>query len=178
MDLLCNAYSNYSDEDDGPKPKPEPEPKPKRLPCSSSSSNSSKRPRLGSQIGHPCSGHPAIHLTQSPMLQGEAPIPGRYISKRERAQFSSLPRVPEQVSVPISPGIFLFLSFYEFSFEKKKCNFILFMVLNLILVHNWLQLDASFDFINGTDYLSVSKFFFSTRLCVYLWLNCLLYFEI
>ncbi|KAH1143109.1 hypothetical protein GLYMA_12G141200v4 [Glycine max] len=66
MDLLCNAYSNASDHED------EEEEPPKRQRVSLSSPNPLKRHL-------PLSSHPSFnHQTQAPM-------PGRYISKRQRA---------------------------------------------------------------------------------------------
>ncbi|KDP39000.1 hypothetical protein JCGZ_00757 [Jatropha curcas] len=68
MDLLCNAYSNSSDEE------PEPNPKPTFRPESRTEYGTvflppSKRPKPDNPL----------------KLQSEAPLPGRYISKRERA---------------------------------------------------------------------------------------------
>ena len=107
MDLLCNAYSNDSDEDD------EPMPKPQKL-----SSPPSKRPKLDAQIARPEPGRPP---TRSPMPGIGAPIAGRYVSKRERAISGalSLPRAREPDDVaPASLGICFSLFFFFFFFFK------------------------------------------------------------
>ncbi|KAG6790546.1 hypothetical protein POTOM_006702 [Populus tomentosa] len=78
MDLLCHAYSNSSDEEPEPEPKLKPEyrpvipPPPKRF-----------KPETPSQN-----------------LRTEAPVPGRYISKRERALSAQSPRVPNPAPTP------------------------------------------------------------------------------
>ncbi|RDX97467.1 WD repeat-containing protein 25, partial [Mucuna pruriens] len=75
MDLLCNAYSNASDDDE--------EEQPKRERVSVSSSNPPKR-----------------HLPLFD-LQMQAPIPGRYISKRQRASMGpASASLPDPVPVP------------------------------------------------------------------------------
>ncbi|KAJ6298016.1 hypothetical protein OIU76_019191 [Salix suchowensis] len=76
MDLLCNAYSNSSDEEPEPKfksdYKPVIPPPPKRF-----------KPETPSQN-----------------LRTEAPVPGRYISKRERALSAQLSQVPNPAPTP------------------------------------------------------------------------------
>ncbi|CAN1154394.1 hypothetical protein LINPERHAP2_LOCUS19990 [Linum perenne] len=82
MDLLYNTYSNSSDEDGDNelhlRPKPIPQPQPQ---C-------------------PASGHPPV--AKRPRLeyivnpQRDAPVPGRYVSKRERAILSQSSLIPEQ----------------------------------------------------------------------------------
>ncbi|KAJ6752177.1 hypothetical protein OIU85_002583 [Salix viminalis] len=76
MDLLCNAYSNSSDEEPEPKFKPDYKPvippPPKRF-----------KPETPSQN-----------------LRTEAPVPGRYISKRERALSAQLSQVPNPAPTP------------------------------------------------------------------------------
>ncbi|KAJ4846373.1 hypothetical protein Tsubulata_027759 [Turnera subulata] len=70
MDLLCTAYSN-SDDDEDPEPEPEPEPEP--APDPGRCTFSLPPPKLPKRDIPPAS------------FPREAPIPGRYISKRERA---------------------------------------------------------------------------------------------
>ncbi|KAK8622830.1 hypothetical protein V6N13_117730 [Hibiscus sabdariffa] len=80
MDLLCKAYSNTSD--DEPEPEPESQPRPvyhQHLPF-----RPSKRPKPE----HP---FPTLDL---PMRE-EPPLPGRYISKRERALSGTVPQADE-----------------------------------------------------------------------------------
>ncbi|MBA0641530.1 hypothetical protein Goklo_026069 [Gossypium klotzschianum] len=72
MDLLYKAYSNTSDDEPEPEPDPDPEPKPvnhHHLPF-----RPSKRPKSEYLF-------PTLDLQK----REEAPLPGRYISKRERA---------------------------------------------------------------------------------------------
>lgn len=76
MDLLWNAYSNVSDDEE----------QPKRQRLSSSSSNLPKRHL-------PLPSPPLFHQTQSP-------IPGSYISKRQRSLMGPTP-VPLPDSVPV-----------------------------------------------------------------------------
>lgn len=79
MDLLCNAYSNASDDDDE---------QPKRQRVSFSSSNPPKR-------------HLPLPSPPSFDLETQAPVPGRYISKRQRALMGPTPApLPEPVPVP------------------------------------------------------------------------------
>ncbi|KAL2523637.1 Transducin/WD40 repeat-like superfamily protein [Abeliophyllum distichum] len=90
MDLLCRAYSTASDEDDDGEqsehPPPAPPPPFKRAKCDLP--NPSPKP---------------VHVyrpSSSPNLPTEAPIPGRYISKRERAALASAPKVHDPKSPP------------------------------------------------------------------------------
>lgn len=100
MDLLCNAYSTASDEeesDNGNRRQPESElPRPKRVRMETFV----HKPRTMSVYRH----------SPSPSLPPEAPLPGRYISKRERAASTSGTTVhnPNSTSMPVpSPGSFL-----------------------------------------------------------------------
>ncbi|XP_027355756.1 WD repeat-containing protein 25 [Abrus precatorius] len=86
MDLLCNAYSNTSDDDDEEEEEGE---NPKRQRVSLSSSNLPK-PYL-----------PFPSPISNPQTQTQAHIPGTYISKRQRASMVPLsPSLPESVPVP------------------------------------------------------------------------------
>ncbi|XVF77693.1 hypothetical protein PTKIN_Ptkin14bG0067400 [Pterospermum kingtungense] len=88
MDLLCKAYSNTSDDE----PAPEPETKPvsyHHLP-----SRPSKRPK-------PENPFPAAVLQK----RDEAPVPGRYISKRERALSVSVPQAADPNPKPQEPHL-------------------------------------------------------------------------
>ncbi|XP_017433257.1 uncharacterized protein LOC108340404 isoform X2 [Vigna angularis] len=82
MDLLWNAYSNVSDDEE----------QPKRQRLSSSSSNLPKRHL-------PLLSPPLFHRTQSP-------IPGSYISKRQRALMGPTP-VPLLDPVPVPSPVML-----------------------------------------------------------------------
>ena len=112
MEHLFEAYSNTSDEDNE-----EDEPQPKRLALPSSTS---KRPEH-SQF------QPMFRPSHSPDStsepQKEIMVPGRYISKRERALMSSAPvsRAPESFlnpSVQSSTGICLFFFFSVYLFTN------------------------------------------------------------
>ncbi|KAK7312930.1 hypothetical protein VNO77_37189 [Canavalia gladiata] len=84
MDLLCNAYSNTSDDDDEGE-------QPKRQRLSLPSANPPKPYR------------PFSFPSPSPLSsksQTESPIPGRYISKRQRASMDPLP-ASRNDSVPV-----------------------------------------------------------------------------
>ncbi|KAK6269828.1 WD40 repeat - like 10 [Theobroma cacao] len=78
MDLLCKAYSNISDDE----PESEPEPKPV---------NYNYHPPRPSKRRKPEYPFPMVDLQK----REEAPVPGRYISKRERALSGSVPRAAE-----------------------------------------------------------------------------------
>lgn len=102
MDLLCNAYSNSSDEEPEPEPGPQPSPvlRPQfRAEYRTVAVPPSKRPKPDS-------------------FRSEAPIPGRYLSKRERgllAQAQAAPasaRLDQNLNLPppTSPGKSIFLS--------------------------------------------------------------------
>ncbi|KAM1343306.1 hypothetical protein ACFX15_007209 [Malus domestica] len=97
MDLLCNVYSNPSDneeeeeeeEAEGIKQTITP-PNPKRL-------------KSDNPFAHTKFHHPLPESTQFPTLRAEAPVPGRYISKRERALLASQPTVPDPQPNPNGP---------------------------------------------------------------------------
>ncbi|XP_062077866.1 uncharacterized protein LOC133782546 isoform X2 [Humulus lupulus] len=91
MDLLCNAYSNDSDEDDAPKPQILIQPSP-------------KRPKIEIPITHSQHDHPLTRPTRFTYPRMDTQIPGRYISKRERALFASPPAAPGPDPVPDSPA--------------------------------------------------------------------------
>ncbi|XWS09897.1 hypothetical protein CRYUN_Cryun39dG0029100 [Craigia yunnanensis] len=78
MDLLCKAYSNASDDE------PELEPKPKPVDHHHLPFRPSKRPKPEYQF-------PTVDLQK----REEVPVPGRYISKRERALSVSVPQAAE-----------------------------------------------------------------------------------
>ncbi|XP_061349717.1 uncharacterized protein LOC133294960 isoform X1 [Gastrolobium bilobum] len=85
MDLLCDAYSNTSDDDDDDKGE-----QPKRQRLSISSSNPPK-PHLSS---------PSSSLFN---FQTQAPIPGSYVSKRQRASLGPKPTsLPDPNPLPSS----------------------------------------------------------------------------
>ncbi|KAL9297903.1 hypothetical protein ACSQ67_023799 [Phaseolus vulgaris] len=88
MDLLRNAYSNVSDDEE----------QPKRQRLSHSSSNPSKRHL-------PSPSPPLIH-------QKQPPIPGSYISKRQRALMGP------------TPPLFLtwFLFFLRSRYQSSRCQ--------------------------------------------------------
>ncbi|CAN1775017.1 WD repeat-containing protein 25, partial [Linum perenne] len=91
MDLLYNTYSNSSDEDGDDELHLRPKPIPEIVPplC-----RSQPQPQC------PASGHPPV--AKRPRLeyivnpQRDAPVPGRYVSKRERAILSQSSLIPEQ----------------------------------------------------------------------------------
>jgi len=107
MDLLCHAYSNSSDEE----PEPEPE--------------SESKPEYGPEFRPFIPPPPKRFKPETPSqnFRTEAPVPGRYISKRERALSAQSPRVPNPATNPnlnpnppvvASPGKFIFLSSLTF----------------------------------------------------------------
>ncbi|CAI0439144.1 unnamed protein product, partial [Linum tenue] len=89
MDLLYNAYSK-SDDDDEPRRRPEP----KRPKIFTPPSHHQLQPQF-SGLGHP---PPVKRLRTETVVnvQTDAPAPGRYISKRERALLSKSAPVAEQ----------------------------------------------------------------------------------
>lgn len=87
MDLLCNAYSTASDDDDQPEPERPIVPPP------------SKRPRPDHHLSH-TEPWDQLRPNPAPYPPTEAPIPGRYISKRERAVLGSAPRVTDPTPPP------------------------------------------------------------------------------
>ncbi|KAL0001003.1 hypothetical protein SO802_014784 [Lithocarpus litseifolius] len=104
MDLLHNAYSTASDDDaDEVEEKPEtkhqilPLPSPKRPkpdnPYSTTTTSTSIKPH-----------YMPFRPSPNPSLQTEAPVPGRYVSKRERALFGSSPRVSDPDPNPNPPS--------------------------------------------------------------------------
>ncbi|XP_052207015.1 uncharacterized protein LOC127811311 [Diospyros lotus] len=93
MDLLCNAYSNASDDDDDEAQHGKPVPPPP-----------SKRPRPATEFPHFHSeGSPVPRPTLAPYPPAEALISGRYISKRERALLASCPPTSVPDSNPLAP---------------------------------------------------------------------------
>ncbi|KAK9269086.1 hypothetical protein L1049_000854 [Liquidambar formosana] len=94
MDLLCNAYSNTSEDDDDDEE--EPGHQNPRIPPS-------KRPKPTSNPNLLTKPSPVFRPNYTPNPQREAPIPGRYISKRERALLDSVHKVPDPN--PSSPVI-------------------------------------------------------------------------
>ncbi|XP_023913114.1 uncharacterized protein LOC112024714 isoform X2 [Quercus suber] len=125
MDLLHNAYSTASDDDDEVEEKPEtkhqilPLPSSKRPkpdnPYSTITTSTSLKPPYYMPPRHSPSPNP------NPNLQTEAPVPGRYVSKRERALFGSSPRVsdpnpnPNPSSTPTSSSASVFGSISDSS---------------------------------------------------------------
>ncbi|OMO80469.1 hypothetical protein CCACVL1_12938 [Corchorus capsularis] len=85
MDLLCNAYSNASDDEPEPESKPDHQPTLKLV-------NSHQLPHRPSKRPKPEYPFPAADLQK----RDEAPVPGRYISKRERALLGSVPHAAER----------------------------------------------------------------------------------
>ena len=93
MDLLHNAYSTASDDDDEVEEKPETKHQILPLP-------SAKRPKPDNPYSTTTSTSIKPHYmpfrpSPNPSLQAEAPVPGRYVSKRERALFGSSPTVSD-----------------------------------------------------------------------------------
>ncbi|KAL6283790.1 hypothetical protein ACE6H2_014719 [Prunus campanulata] len=89
MDLLCNAYSNASDneeeeEESAKQPRPE-----------NFTPPNSKRLKPDNPFTHTKTQNPLSGSTQFPALHIEAPVPGRYVSKRERALLGSQPTAPD-----------------------------------------------------------------------------------
>ncbi|XP_065862222.1 uncharacterized protein [Euphorbia lathyris] len=81
MDLLCNAYSNSSDEEPNPQP------------------NQMHRPEPGT--GYNAGVLPPYKRAKTNstlFLRGEAPVPGRYVSKRERALLSQASPSSDQLT--------------------------------------------------------------------------------
>lgn len=121
MDLLCNAYSNDSDEEQGGQPKFE---KSFTPPSSKRSKLQNPTPFIRPYQALPTSNH------SSPIIRTDAPLPGRYVSKRERAVFASLPVAPELEKLPTSQGFFCFcflflflvglIYFWLFSFKNSS----------------------------------------------------------
>lgn len=105
MDLLHSAYSTASDDEDEDEEKSETKHQILSLP-------SSKRPKLDSPYStttastsikpHYMPLRPSP--SPNPNLQTEAPVPGRYVSKRERALFGSSPRVSDPNPNPNPPS--------------------------------------------------------------------------
>nr|XP_048323539.1 WD repeat-containing protein 25-like [Ziziphus jujuba var. spinosa] len=92
MDLICNAYSNDSDEEQGDQPKFQ----------KSFTTPSSKRPKLQNPtpLTRP---HQALPTSNhSPAIRTDAQLPGKYVSKRERALLGSLPVAPDPEKLPTS----------------------------------------------------------------------------
>lgn len=109
MDLLFKAYSNTSD--DEPEPEPDPEPKPV---------NHHHLPFRPSKRAKPEYLFPTLDL----QTREEAPLPGRYISKRERALAGAVSQAHEPnpihrdhhvINQSGSCYFYLFLLFPQFS---------------------------------------------------------------
>ncbi|KAJ0748362.1 hypothetical protein HanOQP8_Chr05g0200361 [Helianthus annuus] len=104
MDLLCNAYSNTSDEDEDVEKRALPPLK-----------------RAKHEFLHTSSRTlPVVGLNQSKNIPTEAPIAGRYISKRERtlmASASQSSHVGPPTYSACSPGSF----FYFFCIGVAVC---------------------------------------------------------
>lgn len=83
MESLFKAYSNFSDDYDE-----EDEPKPKRLALSSSPS---KRPEELERFKFKTNFRPSYYSDLNSQPQEGIMVPGRYVSKRERALLSSAP---------------------------------------------------------------------------------------
>ncbi|XP_022880123.1 WD repeat-containing protein 25-like [Olea europaea var. sylvestris] len=85
MDLLCRAYSTASDDDDNGE-------RPEHL--QSAPAPPVKRAKLDGPNLNPIPKPMHIYRPNpAPNLPNEAPIPGRYVSKRERAALASAPKV-------------------------------------------------------------------------------------
>ncbi|CAL0328904.1 unnamed protein product [Lupinus luteus] len=83
MDLLLSAYSNNSDSDDEEEQQQQKQPEPKKQRFSIPSSESQK---------------PNLTLPSTPSLP--TPIPGRYVSKRQRQRFDPLSTLPSPLHPP------------------------------------------------------------------------------
>lgn len=116
MDLLCNAYSNASDneeeeEESAKQPRPE-----------NFTPPNSKRLKPDNPFTHTKTQNPLSGSTQFPALSIEAPVPGRYVSKRERALLGSQPTAPDPnpdaLLLTTSPGtlFFPFGNIHKFTF--------------------------------------------------------------
>ncbi|GMH05681.1 hypothetical protein Nepgr_007521 [Nepenthes gracilis] len=90
MDLLCNAYSNASEDQDDEDP-------PNRV------IQPSKRQKSDSSVPYPIP-NPLYRPIHHPNPQTEALVPGRYISKRERALMGSNPVTEDPNPPPTVPS--------------------------------------------------------------------------
>ncbi|ONI13003.1 hypothetical protein PRUPE_4G196900 [Prunus persica] len=102
MDLLCNAYSNASDneeeeEESAKQPRPE-----------NFTPPNSKRLKPVNPFTHTKTQNPLSGSTQFPARHIEAPVPGRYVSKRERSLLGSQPTAsdpnPDALLLTTSPA--------------------------------------------------------------------------
>ncbi|GLU23513.1 hypothetical protein SLE2022_395110 [Rubroshorea leprosula] len=94
MDLLCKAYSNASDDEEEPKPQPKPVPETHRKQQSEYQNLALPlRPSKRSKSDYPYHSVAPSNYSYSDLCI-EAPVPGRYVSKRERALLGSPPSVP------------------------------------------------------------------------------------
>ncbi|XP_062015314.1 uncharacterized protein LOC133731889 [Rosa rugosa] len=93
MDLLCNAYSNASDNDDDEE---EEEARPLKQPRPETSKPPNwKQHKPNNPFQYTNTYHPPPAATQFPVIRTETQVPGRYISKRERALLGSQPSIPD-----------------------------------------------------------------------------------
>ncbi|KAF5728347.1 WD repeat-containing protein 25 [Tripterygium wilfordii] len=91
MDPLSSAYMAQTRN-----PKTQPEPKPVYKPEHLAILLHSKRPKPSNPYTPINNSHHAYCSNSSSVLQREAPIAGRYVSKRERAILGSVSQVPVQ----------------------------------------------------------------------------------
>lgn len=107
MDLLSKVYSSTSDEDEDGNGKAEEE---------ALAWRPQKRPKF-EPFNQNFKSVPVIQPNISPNLPLDGPIPGRYISKRERSALASASMIstPNQPPSPISPGFSPFASFVLFN---------------------------------------------------------------
>lgn len=132
MDRLCNAYSNASDDEEEARPLKQPRPETNRMPH-----------KPNNPFHHTNTHHPPPAATQFPVIPTETHVPGRYISKRERALLGSHPDPNFNPSTlpTTSSGIFLF-EFLLLSYllcEFKCSNLLCFFLHSLWKVETLLQ---------------------------------------
>uniref|UniRef100_A0A2N9HLE0 Uncharacterized protein n=1 Tax=Fagus sylvatica TaxID=28930 RepID=A0A2N9HLE0_FAGSY len=96
MDLLHNAYSTASDDEEE-----EEENKETKHQILAVSSSKRFKPDY---YPYSTTKHHSTPPNQTPNLQTEAPVPGRYISKRERALFGSTHGLPDPNPNPLPPS--------------------------------------------------------------------------
>ncbi|XP_048420044.1 uncharacterized protein LOC125468403 [Pyrus x bretschneideri] len=100
MDLLCNVYSNPSENEEE-----EEEEKAEGIKQTITPPNPN-RLKSDNPFAHTKFHHPLPESTQFPTLEAEALVPGRYISKRKRALLASQPTVPDPQPNPNAPAAF------------------------------------------------------------------------